>query len=137
MHTLDVRLRGDALRWAALGEATKAIARGADWRILLTALGYDMTRRPERGWLVRCDGRPVAVVHPKADPAEFARLAEDGRPPEGILLNDCAAEGVGYGMLASGARLRLFDADFTPDDVAPAYRRLLADRLDELTGAAP
>ncbi len=122
-HTLNVRLRGDALRWAALQEAVKAVSRGVDWRMLLTALGYEVIRRPVRGALVRFDGRPVAVVHPKADPAEFARLADDGRPPEGILLNDCAAEGVSYGILASGARVRLFDA-------APATGSAAAHYLD-------
>ena len=33
-----------------------------------------------------------------------------GRPPEGALAVDCQAEGVRYGALASGSRLRLFRA---------------------------
>ncbi len=50
-------------------------------------------------------------MHPKPDPSDFARLDADGRPPEGLLLNDCAHEGAAYGLLTSGTRLRLFDAD--------------------------
>ncbi len=45
------------------------------------------------------------------DPSEFARLDADGRPPEGLLLNDCEADGAPFGMLAAGARLRLFRSD--------------------------
>ncbi|MGI8808891.1 MAG: Eco57I restriction-modification methylase domain-containing protein [Acidimicrobiales bacterium] len=131
VHTLNVRLRGDAMRWAALQEAVKAIAKGADWRGILTTLGYDVVRRPVRGWLVRFDGRPVAVVHPRADPSEFARLADDGRPPEGILLNDCAAEGVSYGLLASGSRVRLFDAAPLAGSAAARYIDLDAAVLQD------
>ncbi|MGH9151479.1 MAG: hypothetical protein ACRD03_03525, partial [Acidimicrobiales bacterium] len=131
VHTLNVRLRGDAMRWAALQEAVKAIAKGADWRGILTTLGYDVVRRPVRGWLVRFDGRPVAVIHPRADPAEFARLADDGRPPEGILLNDCAAEGVSYGLLASGSRVRLFDAAPLSGSAAARYIDLDAAVLQD------
>jgi hypothetical protein len=131
LHTLNVRLRGDTLRWAALDEATKGIARGVDWRMLLTSLGYEVVRRPLRGSLVRFDGRPVAVVHPKADPAEFARLGGDGRPPEGILLNDCASEGVSYGMLASGARVRLFDSAPATGSAATRYMDLDAAVLQD------
>lgn len=131
LHTLNVRLRGDALRWAALEEAVKAMPKGADWRTILTTLGYEVIRRPVRGWLVRFDGRPVAVVHPRADPAEFARLADDGRPPEGILLNDCAAEGVSYGLLASGSRVRLFDAAPLAGSAAARYIDLDAAVLQD------
>lgn len=110
-HTLDVRLRGDASRWSALQAASGAVPATAGWQRSLTALGYDLERRPQRGWIARHDGRPVAVVHPKPDPSDFARLDAEGRPPEGLLLNDCAREGAAYGLLTSGARLRLFNAD--------------------------
>jgi hypothetical protein len=109
MHTLDTRLRRDPSRWTAAESAAKAIPAGADWRGLLTAFGYQLDRRPVRGYLLRSAARPVAIVHPKAEGSEFAKLDSDGRPPEGALLNDCVAEGVDYGLLASGARFRLFD----------------------------
>lgn len=41
-HTLDVRLRGDQARWSRAQEVTKAVARGADWRAVLTGLGYQL-----------------------------------------------------------------------------------------------
>lgn len=125
LHTLNVRLRDDAVRWADLQEAVKAVPRAMDWRTLLTTLGYEVIARPLRGRLLRFDGRPVAVVHPKADPAAFSRLADDGRPAEGMLLNDCATEGASYGLLASGTRLRLFDA--TPATGSAAARYLDLD----------
>lgn len=122
LHTLDVRLRRDPARWQRAKEATKGVRRGADWRAALTALGYKLERRRHRGYLVRSGGRPVAVIHPKADPAEFARLDEEGRPPEGVLLNDCQADGAPFGILAHGTRLRLFEADAT---AGPAVARYL------------
>jgi hypothetical protein len=109
MHTLDRRLRRDPARWAATDSAAKAVPAGADWRGLLTTFGYQLDRREVRGHVLRFGGRPIAVVHPKAEPSGFAKLDPDGRPPEGALLNDCIAENVEYGLLASGARLRLFD----------------------------
>jgi hypothetical protein len=111
VHTLDVRMRNDALRWQQAAEAVKDIDRGADWRTVLTRLGYELERLKHRGHLARFEGRPIAVVHPKADPAEFSRLDQDSRPPEGVLINDCLSEGAPFGMLTSGNRLRLFEAD--------------------------
>ena len=137
MHTLDGRLRKDSARWSAAEAAVKPIPTGADWRGLLGALGYQIDRRPLRGHVLRSGGRPVAVVHPKAEPTEFAKLDPDGRPPEGALLNDCVTEGVGYGLLASGGRVRLFDFTGAPGTTSryidldaavmrPADRPLLA-----------
>ncbi|HEV8649397.1 MAG TPA: hypothetical protein VG276_08325, partial [Actinomycetes bacterium] len=130
LHTLDVRLRRDPARWARATETTKAIGRDADWRTVLTSLGYDLERRRHRGYLARFEGRPVIVVHLKADPAEFGRLDEDGRPPEGLLLNDCRSDGAPFGVLAhgSGGRLRLFEAD-------PALGSAVARYLDVDAGA--
>ncbi|HEX6349161.1 MAG TPA: hypothetical protein VF160_07195 [Candidatus Dormibacteraeota bacterium] len=109
LHTLDVRLRNNTTRWSEATELAGRVAAAGDWRALVTGFGYSVERRQLRGHLLRFSGRPVAVVHPKADPSEFAKLDADGRPPEGVLLNDCDAENVTYGLLASGARLRLFD----------------------------
>ena len=129
LHTLDVRLRRDPGRWSRATEATKAIARGADWRGVLTGLGYQLEKRRHRGYLARYQGRPVAVVRPLADPAEFARLDKDGRPPEGVLLNDCEADGAAYGLLASGSRLRLFQVEQARGPSSARYLDLDAGAL--------
>ncbi len=88
--------------------ASAAPVQGAEWRAVLTELGYTLERRPHRGWLARSEGVPTLVVHPLAEAAAFSRLDRDGRPPEGVLALDCAEEGVAYGLLAHGGRLRLF-----------------------------
>jgi hypothetical protein len=111
LHTLDVRLRNDTARWSQAQEATSSVPRGSDWRTVLTSLGYQLERRHHRGFLARYEGRPIAVVHPVRDAGDFARLDVDGRPPEGLLLNDCEADGATFGILAAGPRLRLFRTD--------------------------
>lgn len=103
-HLLAVRLRSDARRWAEVAAVARDLPRG-DWREVLTALGYALERQPARNHLARYGGRPVAVVRPFADAADFARLDRDGRPPEGVLLEDCLAAGAPYGLLVSGSRL--------------------------------
>lgn len=131
MHTLDVRLRRDPQRWAAANNAMKEVDRGMDWRVVLGALGYELERRRYRGYLARFEGRPVLVVHPKADPAEFSRLDTDGRPPEGMLLNDCSSDGAPYGLLACASRLRLFEAEATVGSSAASYVDLDVSTLQD------
>lgn len=128
-YTLDQRLRNDPTRWKDAIDAVDGIGRDADWRAVLTALGYTLDRRPLRGYLARADGKPVLVVHPKASPAEFARLDPDGRPAEGALLNDCAADGAPFGALAAGGRLRLFHARSAVGSAAAEYLDLDASVL--------
>lgn len=111
VHTLDVRLRGDSARWSQAGSLVEAVPVANDWRSILSALGYQLERRPHRGWLARHDGKPIVVVHPKANAAEFARLSADGRPAEGVLISDCHADGAHYGIMAHEGRFRLFDAE--------------------------
>lgn len=111
-HLLQVRLR-DTDDWAALEKSVATVPADADWRALLSALGYTLERRKHRGWIARAAGAPALVVHPLADPAAFARLDADGRPPEGALALDCHDEGVAYGVLASGSRVRLFRSGTT------------------------
>lgn len=110
IHTLDVRLREDSNRWDAASALVAEVTSSDDWRAVLTQLGYRVERRPHRGWLARHSGRPIAVIHPKADPGGFARLDADGRPPEGILVGDCRSDGAPYGLLVHRGRFRLFDA---------------------------
>ena len=108
-HLVQVRLRITE-QWAGLQESVASLPVAPDWRALLSGLGFSLERRQQRGWLARFAGRPLLVVHPMAEAAAFARLDDSGRPPEGALALDCQAEGVRYGALASGSRLRLFRA---------------------------
>lgn len=112
-HLLQVRLR-DSEDWRQLQEVSHAVSPGVEWREVFSALGYSLERRRHRGWLARAAGAPVLVIHPTAEAAAFTRLDADGRPPEGALALDCRAEGVGYGVLASGSRLRLFRSGNEP-----------------------
>lgn len=121
IHTLDRRLRRDTARWALATEASAGIGRDADWRTILSRLGYSLDRLPQRGYLARFEGRPVAVIHPFDDPAKFARLDNENRPPEGVLINDCLQHGAGFGILASGGRLRLFEASPSAGSVVAQY----------------
>lgn len=118
-HLLQVRLR-TMPDWKGLEESVASLPPSTDWRGLLTGLGYALERRRQRGWLARAEGAPTLVVHPLPDPAAFARLDADGRPPEGILAVDCRAEGVTYGVLASGSRLRLFRSGVNAEPGAAA-----------------
>jgi Eco57I restriction-modification methylase len=131
VHTLDTRLRRDPVRWPRLAELAKAAPAAGDWRATVSALGYDLERRRHRGWLARYEGRPIAVIHPKADPVEFARLDEDGRPPEGVLLNDCRSDGADYGILAAGSRLRLFQVASQAGSASSRYIDLDTASLQE------
>ena len=110
-HTLEDRFRNDAERWQAAATTIEQLRVSDDWRLLLVEVGYEVERLPQRGWLARHDGRPVAVVHPRAKPQDFVRLDEAGRPAEGVLAADCHRYGARYGVLASKNRYRLFDCD--------------------------
>ena len=109
-HTLKMRLQGAPGRWQEFTEVAERVTRTDHWRTLLAQLGYQVERRPQRGWVVRCQGQPVAIVHAKADPDEFARLDSEGRPPEGLLVQDCHSAGAAYGILVHRGRFRLFDS---------------------------
>ena len=91
---------------------------------MLTGLGYTLEQRPLRGWLLRADGRPIAVVHPKADVVDFARFDDQGHPPEGPLRLDGANENVDFGILAAGTQLRLFDVRPEAAGATDAYLEL-------------
>ena len=110
-HSLEDRFGRDAHRWPAAQRAVASLQIKGDWRSVLAGLGYEVERLPQRGWLAHHDGRPVAVVHPWANPEDFVRLDEIGRPAEGVLAGDCRRHGVRYGVMACRNRYRLFDCD--------------------------
>ena len=108
-HTLESRLLGDPGYQVFAGETLEGLLVESDWRTVLDGLGYGIARLEPRGYLARYEGRPVVVVHPKADPHDFVRLDEAGRPAEGVLAADCRARGARYGLLICHNRYRLFD----------------------------
>lgn len=110
-HMLEHRILDDPTFGLFAAEALQHVHWDGDWRSLPTGLGYDIETLEPRGYLLRFDGSPVAVVHPKADPSNFMRLDDAGRPPEGVLAADCRSRGARYGLLACRNRYRLFDCD--------------------------
>ncbi|MBI2683948.1 MAG: hypothetical protein HYX33_00925 [Actinobacteria bacterium] len=95
-----------SLRWSALRERVEGV-RADDWRALLVGLGYELEPLPHRGVLARASGRPALVVHSFQSAAQFARLDDQGRLPEGALVSACMEHGVAFGLLVAGSRLRL------------------------------
>jgi len=110
-HMLEHRILDDPTFGVFAAEALQDVHWDGDWRSLPTGLGYDIETLEPRGYLLRFDDGPVAVVHPKADPSDFVRLDNAGRPPEGVLAADCRSRGARYGLLACRNRYRLFDCD--------------------------
>ena len=139
-HTLEYRFKGDPFRWPAAAEEVRGVSLSDSWRQVMTKLGYTLQRLPRRGHLARHEGKPVAVIHPKRAARDLARVDRQGRPPEGLLLEDCEAQGAPYGILVQGGRYRLFDAG----SASPAsewlemdIRLLRTERLPFLALIAP
>ena len=104
----------DRLRWPIneqrLSRALAAMAPTVNmtWRSLFQGMGYQVEQLPQRGYLLRYDNAPVAVVHPHRDATQFSRLTDNGELPEGMVLADCAQHGAHWGVLAAEDRYRLF-----------------------------
>lgn len=126
-HLFRDRVRQTA-EWQKLS-ALAAPIRG-EWREALIAAGYELEELV-RGYLARAGGSPGAVVHPVADVTAFAKLDAEGRPPEGLLLEACHHTNVQYGILASGTRLRLFEARPESGSAAARYLELDTDALGD------
>lgn len=109
-HTLEYRFKGDAAAWLEAKEDVQGVSARDSWRTVVMKLGYVVQRLPSRGYLARYEGRPVVVIHPKGSASGVMRVDRQGRPPEGLLLADCDAQGAQFGVLAQGSRFRLFDA---------------------------
>ena len=78
------------------------------WRSLFQGMGYQVEQLPQRGYLLRHDNAPVAVVHPHRDASQFSRLTDNGELPEGMVMADCGQHGAHWGILAAEGRYRLF-----------------------------
>ncbi|MGH2951385.1 MAG: Eco57I restriction-modification methylase domain-containing protein, partial [Solirubrobacterales bacterium] len=127
-HLLAKRLPGQD-RWSQLAELAPPETK-TDWRDVLAELGYGLERLPQRGWLATSAGKPALVIHPKRSAAEFARLDEEGRLPEGALLADCDRHGAPFGLLAAGARMRLLHAGGEEAGQASRYLELDAALIE-------
>ena len=93
-----------------LPDVVKSVSRpqNLSWRSVFQALGYQVQSLHPRGYLLRADNAPVAVVHALGDPSLFSRLTKNGELPEGMVLADCEKHGAHWGILAAGTRYRLF-----------------------------
>ena len=78
------------------------------WRSLFQGLGYQVQQLPHRGYLLRYNDAPIAVVHPLSDASLFSRLTDSGELPEGMVLADCDQHGAHWGVLTAEGRYRLF-----------------------------
>jgi hypothetical protein len=128
-HLFETRLPRSP-RWSELSKIA-ADTRGEDWLDLLRSLGYEVEPQPTRGFIARYDSHPIAVIHPQDSPDEFSRLDESGTLREGALLTACAEDNVPYGILAAGARMRVFAAAEDQGGIATRYLELDADLLEE------
>ena len=123
------------LRWpASAARLTGAIegmplSGGVQWRSLFQGMGY-VVEELQRGYLLRHQGFPLAVVHPYNDPALFSRLTEKETLPEGMVLAACEHSGARWGILEADGRYRIFQRR---PPVGPATGQYLEIDTAELT----
>ena len=104
----------ERLRWPANEQRLLGVVEGTPhtgnvaWRSLFQVMGYQAEQLPRRGYLLRYDNAPVAVVHPHRDASQFSRLTDNGELPEGVVLADCGQQGAPWGILTAAGRYRLF-----------------------------
>ena len=108
-HFMRERLRRP-INEQRLSGAVEGIASTSSiaWRSLFQGMSYQVEQLPQRGYLLRHDNAPVAVVHPHRDASQFSRLTDNGELPEGMVLADCAQHGAHWGVLTAEGRYRLF-----------------------------
>ena len=107
-HFMRERLRRP-INEQRLSSAVESIASTGSiaWRSLFQGMGYQVEQLPQRGYLLRHDNAPVAVVHPHRDASQFSRLTDNGELPEGMVLADCGQHGAHWGILVVEGRYRL------------------------------
>ena len=109
-YFLRERLRSRPIEEQRLSGAVEGVSATGSvaWRSLFQSMGYQVAQLPQRGYLLRHDNTPVAVVHPHRDVSQFSRLTDNGELPEGMVLADCGQHGAHWGILAAEGRYRLF-----------------------------
>jgi hypothetical protein len=131
-HVLTRRLRRYRPDdWEILRQAADRVRATRPWRENIAALGYQAEELPDRGYLLRYEERPIAVVLPLPDPGAFSRATEEGALPEGLLVADCRREGVDWGLLASEGRFRLFPANTPVGAATGRYLELDITETDQ------
>lgn len=130
-HFVRDRLRRPENR-SRLAEAIDGVesASNLGWHSLFGKLGYRVQQLPQRGYLLRHDDRPVAVVHPYRNPSLFSRLTRNGELPEGLVLADCQSHGARWAVLTSGNRFRLFSSKPSVGSASGQYVELDAGDLE-------
>ena len=63
-------------------------------------------------------------------PDEFIRMNENGELPDGLVINDCKASGAHWGILVSGLRFRIFQANPNFGSATARYIEIDARDLD-------
>ena len=109
-YFLRERLRRRTIDEQRLSGAVEGVSTAGSvaWRSLFQGMGYQVQQLPQRGYLLRYDDAPVAVIHPLSDASRFSRLTDNGELPEGMVLADCAQYGAHWGVLTAEGRYRLF-----------------------------
>ncbi len=129
-HFLRERLRWPINEERLVGAVEGKVTTGnTTWRSVFQGLGYQVERLPRRGYLLRHNNAPIAVVHPHRDASQFSRLTDNGELPEGMVLADCDQQGAHWGILTAGGRYRLFQRQ---PPVGPATGQHLEIDLEEL-----
>ena len=114
--------------WHAVENTSSA--HGVAWRSLFQGMGYQVEQLPRRGYLLRYDNSPIAVVHPHRTASQFRRLTENGELPEGMVLADCEQYGAHWGILAAEGRYRLFQRRPPVGPATGQYVELDTDELE-------
>ena len=133
-HYLRTRMRQrprDMQRLQSVTENLGRIGPTHSWRTLFNQLGYKTEQLPKRGYLLRHNETPVAVIHPMQDPEEFSRMNENGELPDGLVLKDCLTTGANWGILASGLRFRLFQTNPTSGSATARWIEIDARELNQ------
>ena len=100
------------------------------WRSLFQSMGYKVEQLPRRGYLLRYDNAPVAVVHPHRNAWQFSRLTDNGELPEGVVLADCGQQGAPWGILTAAGRYRLFQRRPPIGSAAGQYIEIDTEELE-------
>lgn len=109
----------------------KRITRNDNWRTIFRQLGYSIQQLPKQGHLLTHQNQRTAVVLPLKNPEHFSRMDENGQLPDGLVLNECKAQGAHWGILASNTRFRIFQANPNIGSATARYIEIDAQELNK------